>query len=135
MKRISITENLLSRMYGSETYKKYVEEYNSNNRIDIELLKEFLKEYRELFDIFLKVNILIYRYPTEQLRISLKEYTKHNGRNLYMDDMCIISNHYISNYVRCKKAIKTIIQNKLVCNSEVQLLKKIYSRNEDEEIL
>lgn len=129
------SEIRLDRLYSSETYKKYIDIYNKEQYVDTKLLKELFDEYKEIYDLFLKVNIfLYYRNDIKNLRKDLQDYTKLNGTTLYIEDIDLIIGYYCNNYVRCRTVIKKIIQNKWVSKNEINILKKILNRDLNEEI-
>lgn len=129
------SEIRLDRLYSSETYKKYIDIYNKEQYVDTKLLKELFDEYKEIYDLFLKVNIfLYYRNDIKNLRKDLQDYTKLNGTTLYIEDIDLVIGYYCNNYVRCRTVIKKIIQNKWVSRNEINILKKILNRKLSEEI-
>lgn len=129
------SEIRLDRLYSSETYKKYIDIYNKEQYVDTKLLKELFDEYKEIYDLFLKVNIfLYYRNDIKNLRKDLQDYTKLNGTTLYIEDIDLVIGYYCNNYVRCRTVIKKIIQNKWVSKNEINILKKILNRDLNEEI-
>ena len=129
------SEIRLDRLYSSETYKKYIDIYNKEQYVDTKLLKELFDEYKEIYDLFLKVNIfLYYRNDIKNLRKDLQDYTKLNGTTLYIEDIDLVIGYYCNNYVRCRTVIKKIIQNKWVSKNEINILKKILNRSLSEEI-
>lgn len=129
------SEIRLDRLYSSETYKKYIDIYNKEQYVDTKLLKELFDEYKEIYDLFLKVNIfLYYRNDIKHLRKDLQDYTKLNGTTLYVEDIDLVIGYYCDNYVRCRTVIKKIIQNKWVSKNEINILKKILNRDINEEI-
>lgn len=129
------SEIRLDRLYSSETYKKYIDIYNKEKYVDTKLLKELFDEYKEIYDLFLKINIfLYYRNDIKNLRKDLQDYTKLNGTTLYIEDIDLVIGYYCNNYVRCRTVIKKIIQNKWVSKNEINILKKILNRDINEEI-
>ena len=119
------SEIRLDRLYSSETYKKYIDIYNKEQYVDTKLLKELFDEYKEIYDLFLKVNIfLYYRNDIKNLRKDLQDYTKLNGTTLYIEDIDLIIGYYCNNYVRCRTVIKKIIQNKWVSKNEIKPIHK-----------
>ena len=129
------SEIRLDRLYSSETYKKYIDIYNKEQYVDTKLLNELFDEYKEIYDLFLKINIfLYYRNDIKNLRKDLQDYTKLNGTTLYIEDIDLVIGYYCNNYVRCRTVIKKIIQNKWVSRNEINILKKILNRNLSEEI-
>ena len=89
------SEIRLDRLYSSETYKKYIDIYNKEQYVDTKLLKELFDEYKEIYDLFLKVNIfLYYRNDIKNLRKDLQDYTKLNGTTLYIEDIDLIIGYY-----------------------------------------
>ena len=127
---ICVSQRLIDKMYNSETYKQYVEYYDKNHCINIDLLKKLYFDNQDLYIIFLKINVVLYRYDYKELGIC----TMHNNRNLYVTDIDVILKHYISNYDRCRNAIKCLISQSLVSKSDVSILKQILSRDKEKEI-
>ena len=125
-----VSQRLIDKMYNSETYKQYVEYYDKNHCINIDLLKKLYFDNQDLYIVFLKINVVLYRYDYEELGIC----TMHNNRNLYVTDIDVILKHYISNYDRCRNAIKCLISHSLVSKSDVSILKQILSRDKEKEI-
>lgn len=130
-----VSEFRLERLYSSEIYKKYIDIYNKEQYVDTKLLKELFDEHKEIYDLFLKINIfLYYRNDVKNLRKDLQDYTKLNGIILYIEDIDLVIGYYCNNYVRCRTVIKKIIQNKWVSRNEINILKKILNRKLSEEI-
>ena len=127
---ICVSQRLIDKMYNSETYKQYVEYYDKNHCINIDMLKKLYFDNQDLYIVFLKINVVLYRYDYEELEIC----TMHNNRNLYVTDIDVILKHYISNYNRCRYAIKCLISQSLVSKSDVSILKQILSRDKEKEI-
>ena len=61
-------------------------------------------------------------------------YEKGN-RKIYLDDTDLVLRHYYSNYKRCRKVIKTIIQKKLRPLNEIRLLKQIYNLDIEDSLI
>lgn len=55
-----VSEFRLERLYSSENYKKYIDIYNKEQYVDTKLLKELFDEHKEIYDLFLKINIFLY---------------------------------------------------------------------------
>ena len=125
-----VSQRLIDKMYNSETYKQYVEYYDKNHCINIDLLKKLYFDNQDLYIIFFKINVVLYRYDYKELGIC----TMHNNHNLYVTDIDVILKHYIGNYDRCRNAIKCLISQSLVSKSDVSILKQILSRDKEKEI-
>ena len=126
---------LLEEMLSSSEYKKYIEIYKNKKYIDKYLLEILLNKYLDLYYLFLKVNILLYRYDNKHLRNELQDYTHYNGNMLYLDDIDIIMKYYYNNYSKCKSELRKIIEYKLRPNSELKIIDKILNRDITKEII
>ena len=130
-----ITKDLMEKFLNSKTYEMYYNFYCTKKYINKNLLQQLLNENKDLYYIFLKINITLYHYNTRNLNRDLKNHLKHKGKKLYINDVFNVMNYYYSNFSMCQKAIKKIIYLKLVPNSEIKLLKLIISRNTDKELI
>ena len=66
---------------------------------------------------------------------TLTDFRHIRNVKITLDDFDIVLKHYYYNYNRCKKCIKIIISNKLRPNSELKLLKLIYNRDINKDIV
>ena len=129
-----ITQILLEKLEEDETYKEYIESYNKDKTINLDLLRVLLNKYETLYKIFIKVNLLLYGYDSSKLDNDLKDYKQIDGELLYIDDIDFIIHYYTNNYNRCKKVIKYIIDEKLRPTNELEILTQIYERDSSKEI-
>ena len=129
-----ITQILLEKLEDDETYKEYVESYDKDKTINLDLLRILLNNYETLYKIFIKTNLLLYRYDSSELDNDLKDYKQIDGELLYIDDIDFIIHYYTNNYNRCKKVIKCIIDEKLRPTNELKILSQIYNRDSSKEI-
>ena len=129
-----ISQILLEKLEEDKKYKEYIEFYNKEKIIDIDLLRYLLSEYENLYKIFIKINLLLYRYDSSKLDNELKDYQYIDGELLYVDDVDFIMYYYTKNYERCKKVIKCIIDEKLRPTNELKILTQIYERDSSKEI-
>ncbi len=123
------------KMLSDTDFIKYEQQYKAKNTIDIGLLMTLLDKYKDLYSVFLKINILIYGYSTKELDDELRDYLHYKGNNYYVDDLDIILRHYYKNYDRCRKALKMIVTCGLRPLKEINLLKEIINRPIEKEIM
>ena len=115
-------------------YIHYEQKYETEHTIDVELLEKLLKKYKDLYYIFLKINILLYRFDTSNLNDELKDYRHYQGKVYRIDDLDIILRHYYGNYKRCRCVIEIMISEKLVPQNERELLEKILNNVLEDQI-
>lgn len=130
---INQVKKLMEDLLNDEEYKQYMNIYKEENYVNKDMLDSLLKKHLDLYYIFLKINILLYRYDTKSLNKELKDYQHYKGNTLYVDDIDIVMNYYFNNYPRCKRELNKIITYKLRPISERKILKQIIDRQPSEE--
>lgn len=130
---INPSKKLMKDLLSDEEYKQYISIYEKESYINKDVLKSLLEKHLDLYYIFLKINILLYRYDTKSLNKELKDYQHYKGNTLYVEDIDIVMNYYFNNYTRCKKELNKIIVYKLRPLSERKILKQIFERQPNEE--
>ena len=130
----SYVNELMRNLLNDGEYKEYITIYKEKQYVDKSILNNLLKRYLDLYYLFLKINILLYRYDTKSLNNELKDYTHYKGDILYIDDIDIIMGYYFNNYSRCRIELSKIIIFKLRPNNEIKILKQILDRQFDKEI-
>lgn len=130
----SHVNKLMRNLLNDGEYKEYITIYKEKQYVDKSILNNLLKRYLDLYYLFLKINILLYRYDTKSLNNELKDYTHYKGDILYIDDIDIIMSYYFNNYSRCRIELSKIIVFKLRPNNEIKILKQILDRQFDKEI-
>ena len=131
---INKSEELMNNLVNDNDYQEYISVYKDRYYVNKDILNTLLQRHIELYYLFLKINILIYRYDTKSLSKDLKDYTHFKGTTLFIDDIVIIMNYYFNNYLRCKNEINKIITYKLRPLCERKILKQIINRQPHEEI-
>lgn len=128
--------NLINSMYQDNDYKSYLEKYEEKNVVDYILLEILLKKYVDILEVFYKINIFLFNYSSLNLNQKLKDYMHYKNKDLTLNDISLIyHNHYLKNYNMCRDSIKVIIDKKLVSLDEIELLKLIYNRKYEDELL
>lgn len=130
---INEVKKLMENLLNDEEYKEYISLYKEENYVNKDMLDSLLKRHLDLYYIFLKINILLYRYDTKSLNKELKDYKHYRDNTLYVDDIDIVMDYYFNNYSRCKKELSKIITYKLRPMSERKILKQIIDRQPSEE--
>ncbi len=130
---INEIKKLMENLLNDEEYKEYISIYKEESYVNQDMLDSLLKKHLDLYYIFLKINILLYRYETKSLNKELKDYKHYRGNTLYVDDIDIVMDYYFNNYSRCKKELSKIITYKLRPMSERKILKQIIDRQPNEE--
>lgn len=130
---INPSKKLMKDLLSDEEYKQYISIYEKESYINKDMLKSLLEKHLDLYYIFLKINIILYRYDTKSLNKELKDYQHYKGNTLYVNDIDIVMNYYFNNYTRCKKELSKIITYKLRPLSERKILKQIFERQPSEE--
>lgn len=130
---INEVKKLMEDLLNDEEYKQYISIYKEERYVNKDILESLLKRHLDLYYIFLKINILLYRYDTKSLNKELKDYKHYRGNTLYVDDIDIVMDYYYNNYPRCKKELSKIITYKLRPISERKILKQIIERQSNEE--
>lgn len=115
-------------------YIKYEELFENEHIVDKKLLVTLFNGYKDLYYIFLKINIFLYRFDTSNLNNELKDYKHYKGKVYRIDDLDVILRHYYRYYKRCQCAIKILISDKLVPQNEIELLEKIINNPLEEQI-
>lgn len=129
-----ITQKLMNDYLEDKDYKEYLKLYSKEKYIDDSLVERLLKRHIELYYIFLKINIAMYKYNTKGLKKEIREYNYHNGKDLTLEDIHFIFKYYYKNFTLCKNTIKTIVKYELRPKVELELLKQILERKIDMEI-
>lgn len=127
---IRLKNNLIS----DEDYIKYEEIYKNEHIVDMNLLVKLLDKHFELYYVFLKINIFLYRYDTKGLNKELQDFLHYKGKSYHIDDLDAMIRLYYRNYRRCQTAMKKIISNKIRPASERKLLQQILNRPLEKEI-
>lgn len=128
-------DELINKLLNSDTYKKYDKIYKDKNYVDPQLLKQLLLEHYDLYELFLKANIILYKYETKGLKKSFDDCYYHNGKRLFLEDVYNVLLYYYSHYSRCQTVLKKMIQLKLVPMSERKILKLILNRDISKELI
>lgn len=128
-------DELINKFLDSDTYKEYDKIYKDKNYVDPQLLKQLLLEHHDLYELFLKANIILYKYETKGLKKSFDDCYYHNGNRLFLEDVYNVLLYYYSHYSRCKTVLKKMIQLKLVPISERKILKLILNRDISKELI
>lgn len=130
---INHSGELIKKLLNDNEYKQYIDICKLDGFVDKDMLDSLLKKHLDLYYLFLKVNILLYRYDTKLLNKELRDYKHYRGNTLYVDDIDIVMYYYFDNYSRCKKELSKIINYKLRPMSERKILKQIIDRQPNEE--
>lgn len=128
--------NLINSMYQDDDYKLYLKKYEVEGIIDYKLLETLLTRYKDILYVFYKINIFLFDYSYKNLNEEIKDYMHYKNKDLTLDDISLIYyNYYLKNYNMCRDSIKVIIDKKLVSLDEIELLKLIYRRKYEDELL
>ena len=111
---IELKNNLLL----DKDYIKFEEIYKNENIIDKDLLIKLLDKHHDLYYIFLKINLFIYRFDIKGLNNDLKDFKRYKGKVYYIDDLDCVLRFYYSNYTRNQRVFKMLIKDKLVPQTE-----------------
>ena len=130
----NISKKLLDELFSDKEYQEYISEYENTSKINLDKLESLLNNHFDLYKLFLKTNILLYRYDTKLLEEDLKDFSQLNGETLYLDDADIIMKYYISNYKRCKDELHRICILHWRPPAEKRIINKIISRKIEKEI-
>ena len=130
---INEIKKLMEDLINDEEYKEYISIYKEESYVNKDMLDSLLKKHLDLYYIFLKINILLYRYETKSLNKELKDYKHYRGNTLYVDDIDIVMDYYYNNYPRCRRELSKIITYKLRPMTERKILKQIIDRQPSEE--
>lgn len=131
---INQVEILMEDLLNDGEYKSYISIYKDEGYVNKDMLDSLLKRHLDLYYIFLKINILLYRYDTNHLNKDLKDYNHYKGNTFYVDDIDIVMDYYFNNYPKCKRELSKIISYKLRPLCERKILKQIIDRQPNEEI-
>lgn len=118
---IELKNNLLL----DEDYIEFEEIYKNENIVDKYLLITLLNNHHDLYYAFLKINLFIYRFDIKGLNKELKDFKRYKGKVYYIDDLDCILRFYYNHYPRNLRAIKIMIRDKLVPQTERKLLEMI----------
>ena len=88
----SISKRLLDKLFQDKEYQEYIYEYENKNSINLDKLESLLNNHIDLYRLFLKINIFLYRYDTKLLEDDLKDFSQLNETTLRMDDIDTIMN-------------------------------------------
>lgn len=127
---IKLKNNLLE----DKDYIKYKEIYMNEHFIDKDLLVILLERYLDLYYVFLKINILLYKYDNKNLNKDLQDFLHHKGKNIYVDELDSIFRFYYKNFSMCHRTIEKIITYKIRNKNEIELLKQILERPFEKEL-
>jgi len=137
-----LSSRLIEKIKDSDTFKEFISIYNIKETITkdmVEIARKLLKEEFDLYALFLKVNIFLYRYDSSKLNNKLQNYHRHILNNveytITIDDVAIITYFYLKYKFIIKKFIKYIINNRLRPSNEIVILRKILNRQPQEELL
>ena len=130
-----LADELINKLLNSDIYKEYDKIYKDKNYVDPQLLKQLLLKHHDLYELFLKANIILYKYETKGLKKSFNDCYYHNEKKLYLEDVYNVLLYYYSHYSRCQTVLKKMIQLKLVPISERKILKLILNRDISKEII
>ncbi len=125
---------LMNNLLNDEDYIKYEEIYKQQNDIDKDLLIKLLENHHDLYYLFLKINIFLNRFNTKDLNDGLSDIFNYKGKSYRISDLDCILGYYYNHYLRCLRAIKIMINDKLVPQDERELLEKIISKPVEEQI-
>lgn len=67
---INQVKKLMEDLLNDEEYKQYMNIYKEENYVNKDMLDSLLKKHLDLYYIFLKINILLYRYDTVTIHSS-----------------------------------------------------------------
>lgn len=129
-----VSKKLLDELFNDKEYQEYISEYENTSKINIDKLESLLNNHFDLYRLFLKTNILLYRYDTKLLDEDLKDFSQLNGETLYLDDADNIMKYYISNYKRCKDELHRICIHHWRKAAENRIINKIINRKTEKEI-
>ena len=124
----SISKRLLDKLFQDKEYQEYINEYESTSKINLDKLESLLNNHIDLYRVFLKINIFLYRYDTKLLEENLKDFSQLNGTTLRLDDIDTVMDYYFNNYKRCKKELHRICINQLRPPAENRIINKIINR-------
>lgn len=130
-----LADELINKLLNNDIYKEYDKIYKDKNYVDPQLLKQLLLKHHDLYELFLKANIILYKYKTKGLKKSFNDCYYHNEKKLYLEDVYNVLLYYYSHYSRCQTVLKKMIQLKLVPISERKILKLILNRDISKEII
>lgn len=130
----SISKRLLDKLFQDKEYHEYIYEYENKNSINLDKLESLLNNHIDLYRLFLKVNIFLYRYDTKLLEDDLKDFSQLNETTLCMDDIYTIMDYYFNNYKRCKDELHRICILHWRPPAENRIINKIISRKIEKEI-
>ena len=128
-----VSKKLLDELFNDKEYQEYISEYENTSKINIDKLESLLNNNFDLYRLFLKTNILLYRYDTKLLDEDLKDFSQLNGETLYLDDADNIMKYYISNYKRCKDELHRICIHHWRKAAENRIINKIINRAKSKE--
>ena len=127
---------IYEKIIKDERYINYCDKYSKDNSIDSNVLNDLLRDYKDFYYLFLKSFVSLYfKDDTNYLSKELQNYKYIGNRKIYLDDTDLVLRHYYSNYNRCRKVIKTIIQKKLRPLNEIRLLKQIYNLDIEDSLI
>ena len=132
--RTSPIIELKNSLISDEDYIKYEEIYKNDRIVDTDLLVKLLDKYFDLYYVFLKINIFLYRYDTKGLNKELQDFLHYKGKVYHIDDLDSMIRLYYRNYNRCQIAMKKVITKKLRPIKERKLLQQILDRPIEKEI-
>lgn len=134
MKNIGL--KLYNELIQDNSYQDYCQMYKQDHYIDKNAVERMLITHKDYYYLFLKSFIwLYYKEDIKYLNKELQDFRHIRNVKITLDDFDIVLKHYYYNYNRCKKCIKIIISNKLRPNSELKLLKLIYNRDINKDIV
>ena len=127
------SEKLINSLLKDKEYIEYMKMCDNTHHINIKVLDSLLKKHLDLYFLFLKINILLYKYDTKLLNNDLKDYTHYKNEKLYINDIDIIMNYYFHNYAICKRLLKDLALYNLRPIEETKIIIKIINRKPNEE--
>lgn len=132
--RISPIIRLKNNLLIDIDYIKYEEIYSKESVIDKNLLVQLLNKHHDLYYVFLKMNIFLYRFDTKGLNDELKDFSHYKKTVLRIDDLSHILGLYYRHYSMFIETIKVMISDNLVPKNEVKILKMIINNPKEEQI-
>lgn len=132
--RISPIIRLKNNLLTDIDYIKYEEIYSKESVIDKNLLVQLLNKHHDLYYVFLKMNIFLYRFDTKCLNDELKDFSHYKKTVLRIDDLSHILGLYYCHYSMFIETIKVMISDNLVPKNEVKILKMIINNPKEEQI-
>ena len=133
---ISYCLSLYGKFCSDTDYIEYCNKYNKDGSIDIELVKKLLNKHKDLYHIFLKIQVVLYYRDIRDTDEEFYDCYHINGNKILLSDIDIlVRNHYYVYFDRCKKCIESIITSKLVPKNELDILRLVKDRDINTELV